>query len=134
MKYRRSIFIGLFWVLLGIALNICYYTGLIQDSFWSSMGFSVLAVGLLQLIRKIRYCNSEDYREKFDTESNDERNRFLSNKAWAWTGYFFVLIASCGTLVFKFLDREDLMLLCSGAVCLMVLLYWLSYMILKKKY
>ena len=93
-----------------------------------------LAVGALQVIRQIRYRTNEEYREKFDTESKDERNRFIANKAWAWAGYWFVLIAAVGSIVFKLLGREDLMMLCSGGVCLMILLYWGSYMVLKKKY
>ena len=134
MKYRRRIFVSLFWILLGIALNACSLSGLIRDDFWSAMGITFLFIGILQVIREIRYRSNEEYREKFETESKDERNRFIANKAWAWTGYFFVLIAACGTILFKLLDREDLMMLCSGAVCLMVLLYWISYTILKKKY
>ena len=134
MKYRRRIFVSLFWILLGIVLNICSLSGLIRDEFWSAMGVSFLLIGVLQVIREIRYHSNEEYREKFDTEAKDERNRFIANKAWAWTGYLFVLIAACGTLIFKLLDREDLMMLCSGAVCLMILLYWVCYMFLKKKY
>ena len=134
MKYRRKIFVSLFWILLGIVLNVCSLSGLIRDEFWSSMGLVLLLVGVLQVVREIRYHTNENYREQFDTASKDERNRFLANKAWAWTGYLFVLIAACGTLIFKFLGREDLMMLSSGAVCLMILLYWLSYTVLKKKY
>ena len=134
MKYRKRIFVSLFWILLGIALNVCSLSGLIRDEFWSSMGVVLLVVGVLQVIREIRYRSNEEYREKFDTEAKDERNRFIANKAWAWTGYLFVMITACGTILFKLLDREALMMLCSGAVCLMVLLYWLCYTILKKKY
>ena len=32
------------------------------------------------------------------------------------------------------LGREDLMMLSSGAVCLMLVLYWLCYLVLKRKY
>ena len=134
MKYRRRIFVSLFWILLGAVLSVCSFSGLIRDEFWSSIGLVLLLVGVLQVVREIRYRSNEEYREKFDTEVKDERNRFIANKAWAWTGYLFVLIAACGTLIFKLLDQEDLMMLCSGAVCLMVLLYWLSYTVLKKKY
>ena len=81
MKYRKRIFVSLFWVFLGIVLNICSLSGLIRDEFWSSMGIVLLVVGALQLIREIRYHSNEEYREKFDTEAKDERNRFIANKA-----------------------------------------------------
>ena len=81
MKYRRRIFVSLFWILLGITLNLCSLSGIIRDDFWSAMGVSFLLIGVLQVIREIRYRSNEEYREKFDTEAKDERNRFIANKA-----------------------------------------------------
>ena len=133
MGKNYRFFLSIFWILLGAALAVCGETGLIDDS-WGSMGFTLVLVGILQVIRHIRYRTNEDYREKFDTESKDERNRFIANKAWAWAGYLFVITGCVGTIVFKLEGREDLMMMASGCVCLMVLLYWGSYMVLKKKY
>ena len=81
---------------------------------WSSMGFAFIVVGILQVIRYIRYRTNEEYREKFDTESKDERNRFIANQAWAWAGYLFVLTGGVGAIVFKLMGREDLMMMASG--------------------
>lgn len=133
MNYNKRIFVSVFWVVLGIVLVGCHMAGLIEE-FWSSMGFALIFVGFLQLIRHIRYRTDAEYREKFDTEAKDERNRFLANKAWAWAGWWFVMIAAVATIAFKLLGREDLMMLASGSVCLMLLLYWGSYMYLRKKY
>lgn len=133
MGNRKQFFMGVFWLVLGLILVLCGNAEIIDD-FWSSMGFAFFAVGVLRIIRHIRYCTNEEYREKYDTDVKDERNKFISNKAWAWAGYWFVLIAAVGTITFKLLGREDLMMLASGSVCLMILLYWVSYMILKKKY
>lgn len=134
MKHmNQRLALSLFWVGLGLALCICHAAGQV-DEFWSSMGFVLMLVGLLQVLRQVRYRTDRDYRDTFDTETRDERNRFLSNKAWAWAGYWFVLIAACGTIAFKLLGREELMMLASGSVCLIVLLYWLSYLVLKRKY
>ena len=69
-----------------------------------------------------------------DTAANDERNKFLANKAWAWAGYWFVLLAGSGTVIFKLMGREDLMMFCSGSVCFMMVLYWLNYLWLSRKY
>jgi len=125
--------LSVFWIVLGAVLCVCNGLGLIED-YWFSMGFAFIVVGILQVIRHIRYRTNEEYREKFDTESKDERNRFIANKAWAWAGYLFVMVAAVSSIVFKLLAREDLMMLASGSVCLMILLYWGSYMVLKRKY
>lgn len=120
-------------IVIGVVLCVCYFTNLI-DEFWSGMGVALIVVGVLFLLRNIKYQTNEKYREEIDTQNTDERNRFIAMKAWSWSGYLFVIIAAVGTIIFKFVGKEELMMLSSGAVCLVVLLYWISYMILRKKY
>ena len=130
---KKNRFVSLLWVLLGVVLTVCAAAGVL-DSYWYSFGMALLVVGGMQLWRQRRYRKNEAYREKVDTETGDERNRFIANKAWAWAGYGFVMIAAVASIAFKIAGREDLMMFCSFSVCLMVLLYWGSYMILKRKY
>ena len=120
-------------VIIGSTLCVCYFANLI-DEFWSGMGVALIVVGTLFLLRNIKYHTNEKYREEIDVQNTDERNKFLSLKAWSWAGYLFVMIAAVGSIVFKLLGREDLMMLSSGGVCLMILLYWVSWMVLKRKY
>lgn len=120
-------------IILGISLIICGFTNLV-DEFWSGVGVSLTVVGTLFLLRSIKYQTNQKYREEIDVQTGDERNKYLSLKAWSWAGYLFVMIAAVGTIIFKFLDKKDLMMLCSGGVCVMILLYWISYIILRKKY
>ena len=126
-------FLSFFWILLGAALCLCNTLKLIED-FWFSMGLALVIVGILQVIRNIRYRTNKEYQENVDTEVHDERNKFIANKAWAWAGYIFVLAAGCGTIVFKLLGREDLMMFCSFSVCFLIVTYWLCWLYLKKKY
>lgn len=120
-------------IVLGSILLVCGYSGIVDD-FWSGMGGGLLGVGILQLIRQIRYYTNAEYKEKFDIEAKDERNRFLAMKAWSWAGYWYVIIAAVGTIGFNVAGQRELGLLCSGSLCLVLVLYWLSYLILKKKY
>ena len=130
MKNRQhSLPFALFWVVVGAILLLC---GL--DSYWAGMGGGFLGVGILQLIRALRYKSNPEYRTKSDRANNDERNKFLAAKAWSWTGYLLVLIAAAGSILFKLAGREDLMELCAFAVCLILILYWLTFLVLSRKY
>ena len=120
-------------IILGLALWICSAIGLI-DSYWGGMGGGLMGVGIIFLIRSIRYKRDPEYKEEYDVEMNDERNKFIRLKAWSWAGYMYVMLAAVGAIVFKLLGREDLMMFCSGTVCLVLVLYWVSYMVLKNKY
>lgn len=120
-------------IMIGLVLNVCYFAGLVGD-YWSSFGTCFIVFGIIQLVRNIRYKTNESYREKVDTENKDERNRYISTKAWAWAGYFYVLLAAASTIVFRILGHEQLSVATAYSVCALMLLYWLSYLFLRKKY
>ena len=120
-------------ILIGGVLAVLGFAKIIDD-FWSGMGLAFLIIGAIFLTRQIRYRTNDSYREEVDIKEHDERNRYIGIKAWSWAGYCFVLIAAVGTIVFKLIGREDLMMFASSSVCLVLVLYWISYMILQKKY
>ena len=133
MKTNRRALLSIVWIILGIGLVVASFLEAV-DEFWSGMGSAFIFVGILQLIRFIRYSKNDEYREKVDTEVNDERNRYITGKAWGWAGYLFVLISAVGCIIFRILGKNELSLLASGALCLLLVLYWVSYFILKRKY
>ena len=99
------------------------------DEFWSGMGSALLLIGLLRLIRIVKYKNDNEYRERIDIEKNDERYKYLSLKAWGWAGYLFVIIAAFSTIILKIVNKEEFMIMASGSVCLIIILYWVSFII-----
>ena len=133
MRHIKPISLSIFWVMLGTVLVVCHLAKLIED-YWFSMGIAFIVVGILQIIRHIRYKTDSEYRETWDVATHDERNKFIANKAWAWAGYFYVIIAAVGSIVCKLLGREDLMMFCSFSVCFIMVLYWLSWLWLRRKY
>jgi len=133
MNNKRRILTSIVWFILGIGLNVaCFVTEM--DAFWSGLGTAFIFVAILQLIRWFKYARNVEYREKVDVETKDERNRYLASKAWAWAGYCFVLISAIACIILRMMGQELLSLAASSGVCLIILLYWISYFILKRKY
>ena len=106
----------------------------IVDEFWSGMGSALLVIGTLRLLRFYRLKKNDSYREKMETAQTDERNQFIRMKAWSWAGYLFILCTAVSVIVFKLLGNDQLSQASSWGVCLMLVLYWVSYFVLKKKY
>ena len=132
-KQFRPLSLSIFWLVLGIILVACNLLRLIED-FWFSMGCAFMIVGILQILRHIRCKNNAAYKESQEIAMQDERNKFLSTKAWAWAGYLYILLGGTGTILFKILGHDDLMYFCSVSVCLIMVLYWLCWLYLRKKY
>ena len=133
MNQNRRLYVQLMYLLLGVILICLGETGQI-NAFWGGVGTAFVFMGLFRLVQIYRYRKDEAYREKMEVAATDERSRFIRNKAWAWAGYVFVLIAAVSTIVLKLMG-EDLLSTAAGlAVGLLVLLYWVFYWVLQKKY
>ncbi len=132
MKKKEIIF-AIIWLLLGLALTVLSVLETL-DEFWSGMGSALLVIGSLRLLRGYRLSKSDTYREKREVAETDERFHFIRTKAWSWAGFLFIIICALACIIFKLLGQDVLCMAASGAVCLMLVLYWISFFILKKKY
>ena len=132
MNKKKTILYGIY-IVIGIALLIL---GCLEqiDPFWSGMGGGLIGVGAIRMIQMYRFRKNDAYREKYEIELKDERNSFIRTKAWCWAGYLFILICGAAVIVCRIMNQPQLSLAASYAVCLLLVLYWGSYIILRKKY
>ena len=133
MKNNRRIIAYVIYIVLGIALLVLSGTGAV-DAFWGGMGTAFLAVAVLRLVWMYRYAKDENYREVVEIEKKDERNHFLRSKAWAWAGYLYIIITGILVIVLKVMGQEQLHQMVAYGMCLMLVLYYGSYLVLRKKY
>ena len=131
---NKRLALTVFWIVLGAVLVLLTVTEVLDSSIYSGMGGALIAVGTLQLIRAVKYRKDSEYKEKVDTELGDERNRFLRMKSWSWAGYFTILIEGIGAIIAMALGERTVQLVLSYSVCLVLVIYWIAYVILSKKY
>ena len=132
MKKNDTIF-AIIWLVIGLPVMGLSIAGIV-DEFWSGMGTALVVIGLCRLLRAHRLNKNDEYREKMETFENDERFHFLRARAWSWAGYLFVIIGGVSVIAFKILGMDTASMAASYAVCLLLVLYWGAYFVLKKKY
>lgn len=133
MKKNIMLYVSVLWLIIGGILVGMDIAGKV-DEFWGSMGATLFVVGVLRLLRIYRFNKNETYREKMEIEETDERNHFIRNKAWAWSSYIFVIVGAVLTIVFRVFNLDTYSMAASMSVCFILLLFWISYYILRKKY
>ena len=131
MKDRKIM--SVIWIILGAILIGLAFVGKV-DEFWNGIGSALAVVGTLQLLRFRRFNKNEAYREKVEIECGDERLKYIRLKAWGWAGYLYVIITGVMVIVFKIIGQDLWSFAASAGVIVLLLLFWVSYMVLKKKY
>lgn len=131
---NRRLALSIFWVVLGLVLLSLSIAGVLNSSLYAGMGAALAVVGALQIARNLRYRRDAAYREKIDTEFRDERNQYLRMKSWSWAGYIVVLVEGIGVVVAMVLGQETVQHVLSYSVCLILVVYWLMYLVLSRKY
>ena len=129
---------GIIYIVLGIALFVASITMNLGTTTIArvlpGMAGGFLGIGIISLYRGIRLGKDSEYRENFEVETHDERNKYLRMKAWSWAGYLFIIGCSVFVIIFALIDRPDLMQMAAYGTCIMLVLYWVSYLIVRKKY
>lgn len=133
MKYKVKTYLSIFWILLGIVLFALSF-GEVVDNFWSGMGGGLIAVGALQLARFRRMQKDPEYRESMEVEASDERNQFLAGRAWQLAGTLFIITVGISVVVLRLLDQVLLSMAASYALCYLLVLYWIAWLVVRKKY
>ena len=133
MKKYRNIIINTVYIVVGIVLVTLTLTNKI-DNIFLGFGSGLIGVGAVLLFRAIKYHTNQEYKEQIDTENNDERNRYISMKAWSWTGYLFIIICAVIALVCVIMSQTVYAQIALGAVATITLLYYISYLVIRKKY
>lgn len=131
---NKKLALNIMWIIIGIALIVMGMTGMIEAEIWSGIGGGFLGVGILQTLRNINYQNNTEYQNKIDIEANDERNRFLRAKAWSWAGYMFVIGSAVVSLCLYLMGRQETGQVLSLCMCAELILFYVSYYVLKRKY
>ena len=131
---NKKLILSVFWVILGAVLVILSVLEVLDSTFYAGLGGAFFAIGVLQVIRHLKYRSDTEYRDKVDIEMNDERNKFLSTMSWKWAGTITVIVEGIGAIIALILGHSQLQHILSESVCLIVFAYWVSYMVLSRRY
>ena len=131
---KRKGILSIAWIVIGAVLFLMEMTGVLDNPIFSGMGGGLLAVGVMQLVRNVKYHSNPEYKEKVDTAWEDERNRYLRMKAWSWAGYLFLLGAAVVSILLFLAKQTVYGQIVSYCMCAVLGLYWITYVILQKKY
>ena len=133
MKSGKIVYFSITITIIGIILFILG-TAEIIDNMWGAMGSSFAAIGIVQLVRQRKYATNEEYREKVDISTSDERNIYINTKAWAMASTMYIVFAAVTSVVSMVVGKNEITQILGITVFVFVIFFLISYACMKRKY
>ena len=133
-KLKQRLWIAISYIVLGLILVIADAVNHFENYFFFSFGFALVIMGILRIIRHRKTMRDDQSLRKQELAESDERIRMIAERARSWV--FSLSVTGAGILVIalNILGYHDAALPFAWYVCGMVVLYWICFSVICKKY
>ena len=132
-KLKTRLYIGIIYIVLGIAMIAVAAIAKIENPFISSLGLALAVVGFVR-IRNYRLITKDESRiKKQEIAETDERNASIVNKARGAAFIIYIIAACLFVIVTGIIGMTEISAFASYSVASLVAIYWISYFIFQKK-
>ena len=133
-KLQARFYIAVSYIVLGLILIAADALNHFENQFFFSFGITLIVMGILRLIRHRKVTKDESTIRRQEVAETDERTLMMAEKARSWAFTYSILIAGIAVIVLSLLGKHDTAQPFAWYVCGMVVLYWIFWLILQKKY
>ncbi len=131
-KLKLRLYLSIGYIVLGVIMIILFNLRGAENSYLSSMGLALIVVGIVRIRNYIIITKDEQTVIKQKIAETDERNIAIAEKAKSVSFMIYVFIGCVAVIVLEILNKTQWVLAVSGAVCLLIVIYWISYLIIRK--
>ena len=133
-KMKQRLWIAISYIALGLILVTADAVNHFENYFFSSFGLALVIMGILRIIRHRKIMRDDQSLRKQELAESDERIRMIAERARSWVFSLSVTGAGLLVIVLNILGHHDAALPFAWYVCGMVVLYWICYSVIDKKY
>ena len=131
MKMRFNI--AIIYVALGIMMIVGANISKSNGEYISSWGLALTVCGFVRIRNYFMITKNEETMRKQRVAETDERNLAIVNKARSVTFYVYVLCAGAAVIVLSVLEKHEPAKIIAYSVCVLMVIYWVSYFIIKRR-
>jgi len=133
-KMKQRLVIAVSYILLGLAMVIADILKGFGNYFFFSFGFALVLMGIARLFRYRKITKNDQTLRKQELAESDERIRMIAERARSWCFSLSLMGAGIVVIVLNVIGKHDEALPFAWYVCGMVVLYWICWSIIHKKY
>lgn len=132
-KLKIRLGVAIAYIILGVMLIITFIVINTDNNFLSSWGFALVVIGIVRIRNYLMITKDEETVRKQQIAESDERNIAIANKAKSVAFTVYILLACVAVIVLQLLNKTELALSISYPILVLILIYWISYWIIRKK-
>lgn len=132
MKIRKNI--AFVYILIGVGMIILNVTGILTNDIMSSFGLMLFVIGIARMVQYKRITADSESLNARRIAENDERNVMLWTKARSLATSVYLLLLAVMVIVLYIINMQTEAQIVSYCMLAFVVIYWICYFIVSKKY
>ncbi|MBQ5369200.1 MAG: hypothetical protein IIU56_03185 [Peptococcaceae bacterium] len=133
-KLKKRILTARIFLIAGPLLMAVSIWRNLDNEFFFAWGTALMVIGIVRLRQYRKLMASPEAMRAQEVAETDERNVMLANKAKSYAFFWYVLICSVAVIVLEFMNQVQIATSLAFSVCFLILLYWVCYYVLRRKY
>ena len=138
MKYKNRIKTRIYtmaaYIIIGSVMCALKLSGTVENNYLWTWGIALVVCGAVHLIRNIRIIRNPERMQEIAIAEKDERNIMLYEKARSLAFAVYIMAAGIAAIVMFLLEMEFAGQILAYNVCGFILIYMISYAVIKRKY
>ena len=133
-KLQARLYIAVSYIVIGLILIAADALNHFENQFFFSFGITLIVMGILRLLRHRKITRNDASIHRQEVAETDERTLMMAEKARSWAFSYSIMITGIAVIVLSLLGKHDAAQPFAWYVCGQICLYWICWLILRKKY
>ncbi len=131
-KLKIRLYFALSYIILGIAVVVTFNIFPTKNESLSTLGLAFIVIGVVRTRNYFLITKNEETITKREIAETDERNISISNKAKSVAFYVYLILACIAVILLELFEKSELATFVLATVCVLIVIYWISYWIINK--
>ena len=131
-KLKTRLYLAIAYIVIGLAMIVVFNIMENSNEFLSTLGLVLVVTGVVRWRNYRRITKTEETMKAQEIKETDERNVAIVQKARNIAFVIFVMVLALAIIVLQFLNLALYVQLLFAVMCVLLAIYWVSYLIIRK--
>ena len=132
-KLKTRLYVAIIYMALGIMMIVGSTSSKTNSDFISSFGLCLVIMGIVRIRNYFTITKNDEPIRKQEIAETDERNLSIINRAKSVTFTVYVLFSGTAMIILSLFNLHESAKLIAYSMLSLVTIYWISYLIIRKK-